>query len=329
MKNLRISIFIFATSLFQNSILQSQSNFTDSVFHPDSIRAIVEVLAADSLEGRLTGTEGCLKASIFIANEFQKAGLKPVAGMNGFFMPFSGNSGNIVGAIRGKTKPDEIVIFSAHYDHIGTINTNPFLLVESSGKIKKGDTIYNGANDNASGVSAVISLAKYFAKENLNERTLIFVAFAGEEYGLLGSQYFASKIEPDPIIAVINLEMIGRKYNKSGNPFLTGSLNSNLFDILNKRLFEHNAEMYGKNFIMRDKLYNENLFIRSDNYPFALLGIPAHTIMVTSTTDNYYHSLGDEASTLDYLLMSKIIRAISVSCKGLVDGTDTPSRLKF
>ena len=328
MRRQKIFILLFLCLLFRNSIAQNKTPFPDSLFHPDSLRAIVEILASDSLEGRLTGSVGCLKAAAFIATEFQKAGLKPVAGMNGFFMPFSGNSGNIVGAIRGKTKPYELVIFSAHYDHIGTATTNPYPHFGGTGKVRSGDAIYNGANDNASGVSAVISLAKYFAKQNNIERTLLFVAFAGEEQGLLGSKYFSSMVEPDSIIAVINLEMIGRKYDKSGKPYMTGSLNSNLIDILNRRLFENNAEIYGKKYIMRDKFTNEKLFSRSDNYPFALLGIPAHTIMATSPTDDYYHSLGDEVSTLDFKLMNEIIKAIAISCQGLVDGTDTPKRLK-
>lgn len=329
MKRLRIPILLITFFLFQSAIAKTQTDYSDSIFHPDSIRAIVEVLAADSLEGRLTGSEGCLKAAGFIANEFKKAGLKPVAGMDGFFMPFQENFRNIVGAIKGNTKPDEIIIFSAHYDHVGTKNTNPYPLAGGSGKVRKGDTTYNGANDNASGVSAVISLAKYFVKENINERTLIFVAFAGEEQGLLGSEYFASMINPVPIKAVINIEMIGRKNDNSGKPFLTGDLFSDLIDILNRRLYEYDAKDYGKRFIEKDNFANENLFMRSDNYPFAQMGIPAHTIMVTSPTDKYYHSLSDEVSTLDFKLVSNIIKAIAISSQGLIKGIDTPSRIKL
>lgn len=328
MRKIIFFILFFSALSSQNSNAQQQHDIPDKFFHPDSLRAIVDFLANDSLEGRLTGSVGCLKASAFIATEFQKAGLKPVAGMDGFFMPSPKSGGNIVGAIKGKTKPDEIIIFSAHYDHIGTMATNPFPLVGGSEKGRVADKIYNGANDNASGVSAVISLVKYFVQQKNNERTLLFVAFDGEELGLLGSTYFASVFEPDSIKAVINIEMIGRKDNRYGNPYMTGSQYSNLFEILNRRLFEYAPATYGKKFINRDRFSNQNLFKRSDNYPFAKKGVPAHTIMVTSPYDKYYHSLGDESATLDYELMSKIVRAIAISCRGLVDGTDTPSRIK-
>ena len=328
MKRQNIFIFLFVNLLSFDSNAQTKNDFLESVFHPDSLKSIVEVLASDSFEGRFTGSTGCMKAASFIADEFKKAGLKPLAGLDGFFMPFTNSKKNIVGAIRGRTKPDEIVIFSAHYDHVGTESTNPYPNAGGKGKISMGDTIYNGANDNASGTSAIISLAKYFVQQSKNERTLLFVAFDGEELGLLGSTYFADHIEPEPIIAVINIEMIGRKDNGTGKPYITGSQYSDLFKILNRRLNEYDSKTYGKKFIERDMYVNENLFIRSDNYSFAQLGIPAHSIMVTSTTDKYYHSLSDEPTTLDYRLMSNIIKAIAISCRGLVDGTDTPSRIK-
>src|SRR5262249_45485969 len=153
-------------------------------------------------------------------------------------MPVTSSWGNVVGAIQGKSKADEVIIFSAHYDHIGTISTNPAPFAGGNAAVRKRDTIYNGANDNASGISALISLAKYFEKENTNGRTIIFVAFAGEELGTLGSEYFISFIAADLITAVINMDMIGRKDGTRNNPYMTGSEFSNLCSLLNKRLFE-------------------------------------------------------------------------------------------
>ena len=319
---------LFSNILFNISIAQGHNDLPETIFHPDSLRAIVEVLASDSLEGRFSGSPGCLKAAAFIAGEFQKAGLKPVSGLDGFFMPVSAGWGNVVGAIQGRTKPDEIIIFSAHYDHIGTLKTNPYPNMGGNASVKKGDTIYNGANDNASGVSAVVSLANYFANQKNNERTLLFIAFAGEEQVLLGSKHFISFIKPDLIKAVINIEMIGRKNGYEKWPYMTGSNFSNLCSILNKQLYEKDPKKYRRNFIGRDRFVNENLFERSDNFPFAQLGIPAHTIMATAPTDPYYHSLSDEPSTLDYEFMSKIVEMIAISCQGLVDGSDTPSRIR-
>jgi Zn-dependent M28 family amino/carboxypeptidase len=86
------------------------------------------------------------------------------------------------------------------------------------------DTMFNGANDNASGVAAIIRLAYYFGKLKSNERTIVFIAFSGEELGLLGSRITATKLNPDIIKAVINIEMIGRSISKrKKNPYITGS----------------------------------------------------------------------------------------------------------
>ena len=328
MKWLKIFIIIFELLPFRNSFAQTHIDSTELFFHPDSLRTIVEFLASDSLEGRLTGSSGCLKAAAFIAIEFQKAGLKPIAGLDGFFVPVNNGWGNVVGGIQGRSKSDEVIIFSAHYDHVGTLKTNPYPNRGGNAAVRKGDTIYNGANDNASGISAIISLAKYFTKHKNNERTLLFVAFAGEEQGLKGSSHFVSYMEPSLIKAVINIEMIGRKNGKDKWPYMTGSTLSDLYSILNQQLYYIEPKKYRRNFISKDRFANENLFERSDNYPFAKLGIPAHTIMTTAPTDLYYHSRSDEASTLDYEFMSNIIKAIAISCQGLIEGTITPTRIK-
>jgi Zn-dependent M28 family amino/carboxypeptidase len=319
---------IFAILCFFYSGLKAQTVLTESFFHPDSLQAIVEYLAADSLKGRFSGSEGCTKAAQFIAKEFQQAGLKPVKGNDGFFMPVTSSWGNVVGAIQGKSKADEIIIFSAHYDHIGTIKANPAPGWSGNAYTKKEDSIYNGANDDASGVSAVISLAKYFVRQNNNERTILFVAFAGEELGLLGSNYFSSFLKPEFIKAVVNIEMIGRKNGYDNWPYMTGADLSNLQNQMNRRLFNKDPKIYKRSFIDRDRFENENLFYRSDNYPFAALGVPAHTIMATAPTDPYYHSLSDEPATLDFQFMSRIVTAIAIACEGLVTGEDTPSRIK-
>ena len=92
---------------------------------------------------------------------------------------------NIVGMLPGKSKPGELILFSAHYDHEGVFDRG-----------KKKDSILNGANDNASGTTALLMLAKYFAQKNDNERTILFCAFAGEELGLLGSKDFVNHVDP-------------------------------------------------------------------------------------------------------------------------------------
>ena len=323
-----IRSFLLIQFLFSFSMAKGQSSLIDSLFHTDSIRHLVRVLASDNLKGRYTGTTESLNAADFIADEFKKAGLSSVAGNDGFFQEVKTGWFNVIGAILGKSKPGQLIIFSAHYDHVGSISTNPYPKFGGQAETERGDTIYNGANDNASGVSAVISLAKYFKALNNNERTLLFVAFTGEELGLLGSQYFVDDCEPDSIIAMINIEMIGRGLFSNSNPFVTGYEKSDFINILNRNYRSLSGKKAEKEFFKVDLNTNEFLFSRSDNFPFAAKGVPAHTIQVTSSNDEYYHNLNDEPETLDFNLMKKIIRAIAIATTGLISGKDTPSRIK-
>src|SRR5690606_38012143 len=111
----------------------------------------------------------------------------------------------------GKGKADEIVVFSAHYDHIGVIDA------------VAQDSIANGADDDASGVAAVIALARHYAKLGNNERTLVFAAFTAEEIGGYGSQHFAKTINTNQVVAMVNIEMIGKlsKFGKNA-AYITG-----------------------------------------------------------------------------------------------------------
>ncbi len=311
-----------------------QNFVIDSIINPTSLRHVVEVLASDSLQGRFTGTPQAQTAASFIAEEFKKAGTTPVAGNDGYFMPFltSGDSVklgiNVMGGLKGTSKPDEVIIFCAHYDHVGTKSTNPFDFSKSGRSIRQGDTIYNGANDNASGVSALIHLARYFGQLKNNKRTIIFIAFSGEELGLKGSLRTVSFFKSEQVIAVVNIEMIGRPISKKRRQaFITGSHLSDLQKLLNKKLFEADKEFYGRKFFTTDPFPDENLFVRSDNYWFAMKGIPSHTIMGCGPNDDYYHSPADETTTLDFTLMERLVRAIAISTSIFVEGTATPSRL--
>ena len=319
-----IRSFLLIQFLSSFSPVKGQSSLTDSLFHPDSLRHIVEVLASDSMNGRFTSTKENFKAALFIADEFKKAGLSHVAGNNGFFQEVKPRWYNVIGAIKGKAKPGQLIIFSAHYDHVGTNSTNPF---PNEKFVGNKDQIFNGANDNASGVAAVISLAKYFKALDNNERTLLFVAFTGEELGLLGSKFLANKFQPDSIVAVINIEMIGRSEYKNPKPYITGYEYSDLKKILNKN-YQAFGDETEKEFFTRDLYIKSFLFTRSDNYPFALEGVPAHSIMLTSPDDKYYHHPDDEAWTLDYPKMKKVITGIAFGTGGLVKGLDTPGRIK-
>lgn len=216
---------------------------------------------------------------------------------------------NIIGKISGKTE-DEIVLFSAHYDHIGVINP-----VED-------DSVANGANDNASGVAAVIELARYFSYGPIPERTLYFVGFTAEETGGFGSRYFSEQIDPDKIAAMVNIEMIGKPAVEGENTaWITGYNLTSFGQIFNENAPE-NFDFYA------DPYPNQNLFYRSDNATLARLGVPAHTISTTPIdVDQDYHQVSDEFSTINIKHTTNTIRAIAWVSELLAMGEVTPTRL--
>jgi Zn-dependent M28 family amino/carboxypeptidase len=288
----------------------------------------VQTLAADSFQGRLTGSIQASKAALLISDAFKNAGALPIAGNNGYIMPFETpdkiTAFNVVAALPGRSKEKELVLFSAHYDHIGTRGHSIPIQVREWGKFAKGDTVFNGANDNASGISSLIHLARYFAQNPNRERTIIFIAFSGEEEGLLGSKHLAEAFDPKAVTAMINMDMVGRPFSRNyTNPYITGSELSNLQQLLNKKLFEQ-APQYGEHYFESDDFKQEHLYLRSDNYPFARRGIIAHTIMTSSPFDVYYHTVKDEWETLDFPYMAEVVKAIALASAGLVNGSDKP-----
>lgn len=287
------------------------------------VKRIISVLADDQMMGRKAGTEGEKKAAAFIAKEFKKAKLKHLPGMKDYYQKFKHNKLNmlnVMGIIPGKSKNkktrNEVVVFSAHYDHLGIVRP------------VKGDSIANGADDDASGVTAMITLAHYFRKKGDNQRTLMFVAFTGEEIGLVGSSYFGKQLKKEKlakIVAGINIEMVGKasKFGRKG-AFITGYSYSNLGKIL-----QANAKGTGFTF-HPDPYKGYNLFQRSDNYALARHGIPAHTISsVDIANDKHYHKVTDEVATLDIENLTDMIEAVALGVRSIVAGKDTPTRVKI
>ncbi|PKB15329.1 M28 family metallopeptidase [Flavobacterium sp. 5] len=224
---------------------------------------------------------------------------------------------NVVGVLPGKSKPDEYVIFSGHYDHLGVGSPEEGVPHTAT------DSIYNGANDDAAGSTAVVMLANYFKKLNNNERTIIFTTFVAEELGGFGAKYFSKQLSADKVIAMFNLEMIGTesKWGKN-SAYITGFEKSNMGEILQKNLEKTNFKFYP------DPYPEQELFYRSDNATLAKLGVPAHTIS-TSKMDSEpnYHTADDEFETLDIDNMTEIIKAIALSSSSIISGKDTPSRV--
>ncbi len=172
----------------------------------------VAVLAADSLEGRAAGTIGGERARNWLLHRFAEIGLEPIAG--GFTQPFdlparggAGTQGvNLIGSVRGTNEPDRWIVVTAHYDHLGT----------------RDGTVFNGADDNASGVSGLLALATWF-KHNPPSTSMLFVAFDAEELGLRGARAFVDSppVSLDRVVVTVNLDMIGR--NDAGELYVAGT----------------------------------------------------------------------------------------------------------
>jgi hypothetical protein len=178
----------------------------------DSTRLIsnLQYLSTDSMEGRKTGTAGSEKARQYILAQLLQTQVKPLPVKSDFLQAFPiGNltGYNILGFIKGSDFPDKVVLVSAHYDHIGA---------------KKGD-VFNGADDNASGVSVLLEVASYFS-QHPPKHSIVFCFFDAEEMGLLGSRYFVEHLTEEMKVAVnINFDMLSR--NQNGNElFASGSL---------------------------------------------------------------------------------------------------------
>lgn len=217
---------------------------------------------------------------------------------------------NVVGVLPGR-RSNEFVLFSAHYDHIGirpTVN---------------GDSIANGANDDASGTTAVVELARYFAGRGTPERTLLFAAFTAEEAGGYGSRYFSSQLDPGQIVAMFNIEMIGKPAVEGPNTaWITGFERSSFGALLQDAVEGSQYRFYP------DPYPDQNLFYRSDNATLARLGVPAHSISTTPIdVDPDYHQVSDEIETLNLEHMTNTIRAIATAAEGMVAGAATPTRV--
>lgn len=220
---------------------------------------------------------------------------------------------NVIGVLPGKSKRDEYVIFSGHYDHLGVTQ-----------KSVEGDSIYNGANDDAAGTTAVMMLAKYFKALNNNERTIVFAAFTAEEVGGFGSQYFSRQFDPEKVKAMFNIEMIGTesKWGKN-SAYITGYEKTDMGTIMQKNLEGTEFTFYP------DPYPAQQLFYRSDNATLARLGVPAHTISTAKMDgEPHYHKLTDHIETLDMKNMAMIIKSIALASRSIVSGIDTPMRVK-
>ncbi|NNE32998.1 MAG: M20/M25/M40 family metallo-hydrolase [Winogradskyella sp.] len=295
----------------------------------DDVKNSMEYLASDELEGRATGTEGIEKAARYIENFMHSNGIQPYfetyrdnfefensrAAKSGEDAPLV-KGFNIVGLIEGVDPllKKEYIILGGHYDHIGF------------GKEVNGDSIANGANDDASGTIAAMEIGKYFAKSKTNKRSILITLFSAEEMGLRGSRHLAKRLSNVGIDAytMINFEMIGvpRAADKTV-AYMSGYERSNFAETLNKYAKEDIIGFF-------DQAKAMNLFMRSDNFPFYnALKIPAHAISTFDFSNfDYYHHVDDEADKMNYDHMANFINKMIPALEGMMNAPNKEVILK-
>lgn len=321
---------------------------------PADVRRILSALADDSMEGRASGTPGGRRAARYIGGEMKKIGLEPLGDSGYFqrvplamdsikpmrrvrnpqdttrmmMVPADGPlraalrvhssfadldsvpasrrrpAVNVLGVIRGSDPAlkNQYVLVDAHYDHLGI------------GRPVNGDSIYNGADDDASGVTAVLEIARQMMKGPKPKRTVVFAAMMGEEVGLLGTNWYIAHpaIPLDQMAANLEIEMIGRPDSLAGGvgkAWLTGYERSTMGDELAANGIP----------IVPDKRPDQQFFQRSDNIAFARRGIPAHTLSSFNLHSDY-HRPSDDISKIDFVHMAGVINAGAKAVRLLTDG---------
>jgi hypothetical protein len=220
---------------------------------------------------------------------------------------------NVIGIIPGSDPvlSKEAILFSAHLDHLGA-------------RVGPGDTIFNGADDDASGVTAVVTLADAFGASKKPKRTLMFMAFWGEESGLLGSKQFAATPTwpLDKIIANVNIEMIGRPEAGARNKiWMTGWNESNLGKLMNEASSAKGIDIF------EHPKFSAQLYRASDNYSFVEKGVIAHSFSAGSLHADY-HQPDDEWDRLEIPHMTRVIEGLFYGSQPLADGLVTPIKQK-
>lgn len=282
--------------------------YTNSISETD-LKTNLYVVASDEMEGRETGSVGQKKAGNYLIEQYKKYGIPFPDGAESYYQPVPAaymnkktrtpleDSENIWAFIKGSEKPEEIVVISAHYDHVG---------------MKNGE-IYNGADDDGSGTVAILEMAKAFAKAkkegNGPKRSILILHVTGEEHGLHGSRYYSE----NPLfplantVADVNIDMIGRRDemhpNSNNYIYLIGSdyLSSDLHNI---------CESVNQKYIQMDIDYKYNdrndpnrFYYRSDHYNFAKNGIPS--VFLFNGTHADYHKPGDVVEKIEFDALTK------------------------
>jgi hypothetical protein len=284
------------------------SNYINSITSAE-LQSHLTIVASDDMQGRETGSEGQKKAGKYLIEQYKKNGIAPPKGADNYFQHVPAafmnskynedlpDSENILAFIEGTEKPNEIVVISAHYDHVG---------------IKNGE-VYNGADDDGSGTVALLEIAQAFQKAKKegfgSKRSILILHVTGEEHGLHGSRYYSE----NPIfplantVADVNIDMIGRRdeFHKESNNYvyLIGSdyLSTDLYNVcedVNKKYININID-----YKFNDKKDPNRFYYRSDHYNFAKNGIPS--VFLFNGVHADYHKATDEIDKIEFDALTK------------------------
>ena len=271
----------------------------------ENIERNLYALASDEFEGRDSDKAGGHKAADFIVSQLTSYGVKPY--FESYYDTLSNyaNSWNVVGFIPGYDLElkDEIIVLGAHYDHIGFVNSID------------GDSIANGANDNAAGVAITLELARNLAAVK-SKRSIMIALFSAEERGLLGAKHLASKLKENGsnVVSMLNFEMLGIPMERDFLAYLTGIDDSNLGETVNN--------LAGEQIVGRlDKAEEFKLFKRSDNYPFyEIFKVPSQTFSSFDFENyEYYHHVKDEAVHMDLEFMNTFTKKMVPVIKSIAN----------
>jgi hypothetical protein len=308
-----LTLFVFITSL--SCLAQTKAVHNDdptrfmNTITANELKTKLYIVASDEMEGRDTGSKGQKKAGKYLIDQYKKSKIAYPKGATSYYQAIPAaylnakrnenlpDSENIWAYIEGSEKPDEVLVISAHYDHVG---------------IKNGD-VYNGADDDGSGTVAILQIAEAFQKAKKAghgpKRSILFLHVTGEEHGLHGSRFY-SENPLFPIantVADINIDMIGRRDEEHTNTnnyvYVIGAdrLSSDLHNIT---VAQNNKYTHlDLDFKFNDPKDPNHFYERSDHYNFAKNGIPA--VFLFNGVHADYHQKSDEPNKIEYDALAK------------------------
>ncbi len=311
-------VTVLGMSAVLTALVQPPAHGADAITEA-SIRGHMEFLASDALHGRGSGTRDEWIAAMYLASHLRRWGFEPLGDDGGYVQTVEtppnwltsgnkpGRTWNVVGRLSGgdAARRDEIILLSAHLDHLGVYGDTP-------------DNIYNGADDDASGTTAVLELAHALATGTRPARTIVVAWFGAEEIGGYGAAQFVKKppVTLEHVVANLEFEMIGRADPKvpPHTLWMAGYDRSTL----GPALAAHGARL------VADPRPDQQFFERSDNLQLAYRGVVAHTVSSFGLHGGY-HQPTDDLSRIDFAHMTETIQSMFVAVDWLANATFTPA----